>query len=572
MIAPNLILPLLLNNFTNLQSILNISNSFRDVALFLPMETKCQQMAEYLLFGIQQRPHTSVVIFTKNSPVDLRKNMSPPFLINALLTGNISKTLEIMENSMDRFNDIKILFIFVEEPADQSAALDDLFTWCWKTGALSVVASFFTSPDPVYSFDPFPIVTITIFPVNQTWDQLFIEKAKNLQGTILRRVLVSDFPRSFPYTNDEGEVQHGGYTADIISEFIHQVNATMVDVRKENGELFDMFEAEICISEGKGDLPTLVRSTTRRNNMLNSRSIATQQYELIVPFSRFLPASSYIILPFQWNVWVLALMMVVFIASADYLHVRILESSGDFGKALCHALLGICSQSIPSQCRSSWRFRYIRFQLIVIGFILTNLYLAHLSSFMTTRVSEPQMKTIKDIKDRGQKLLMIDFHFLYFDKRNLITEPLREVITTVDQDTFAEVIFAMNGTYGLCLPPTDKRLILLYQSNMKRPVFYRPGLKLAVPYVGSLMRKNASFIGRFNRYVSNLWASGLIDYWRKVNDYEIIRRYFKKHEEPLDGFEELGWKHIEYSMTFLIIGLSASIICFVIEMFVKSRN
>ncbi|CAD7090371.1 unnamed protein product [Hermetia illucens] len=568
MLAVNLFLPVFLGNYSSLHPIFNITYHFKDLAIFSTFDTKCQETTEYILSKIEQQEHTAAMVFTKNSSVIFRQTLSLPFLLLAVLPVDIFKTLNILEGSLERFQDIKIIFVFVEVWGNPSDRLNDLFSWCWKTGAFSVAAMFLESSGKIYSVNPFPNPEIVSVSPSMIGDLLFVDKTKDYKGAVLRRALVNDFPRSYTYTNDEGKVVIVGYNPTFVSEFIHHMNATMVDILNKDGSLMNIFEAENSISEGRADIATLIRNSICRDNIMFSLPIMRSLYSFLVPFSKSVPPSAYITLPFHLDVWVLVLIIIIFISSAEYLHNRILQSSNDFVRVLYNTMLGIASQSIPQDSFTSWRYRYIRIQLITVGFILTNLYLAHLSSFMTTQVYEPQLKSYKDIRDRGQKLLAVNYHFQYYEQRNLTPDYHHEIVIIINSETYLDIIFTMNGTYGFGLPEEEKELIELYQHNLKRPVFYDPLLYFPVPIAGTLVRKNSTFLIHLNNYILNLWASGLLNYWKKVNSLETIRLKFKTKVEVTERTEKLSLKHIEFISKFLCFGLTLATLCFLMELLV----
>ncbi|XP_037919750.1 uncharacterized protein LOC119657068 [Hermetia illucens] len=340
----------------------------------------------------------------------------------------------------------------------------------------------------------------------------------------------------------------------------------MVDILNKDGSLLNIFEAENSVSEGRADIPTLVRSSICRDNIMFTVPIIPSQYSFLVPFSKSVPPSAYITLPFNLDIWVLVLIIIIFISSAEYLHNRILENSSDFVRVVYNTMLGIASQSIPQEPFTSWRYRYIRIQLITIGFILTNLYLAYLSSFLTTQVYEPQLKSYKDISDRGQKLLAVNFHYEYFEQRNLTPDYRDEIVILINKDTYLNIIFTMNGTYGIGLPEEEKALIKFYQRNLERPVFFDPTLEFPVPIPGTLIRKNSTFLIHLNNFILNLWASGLLNYWRKTQSLETIRWKFRTTIEAGGGAKKLGLEHIELILKFLFFGLMFATLSFLMEL------
>ncbi|CAD7090368.1 unnamed protein product [Hermetia illucens] len=568
MLSVNLFLPLFFANYSSLHSIFNITYQFKDLAVFSTVDTKCQDTTEYILFEMGEHESTAAVVFTRNSSVILRQTIASPFLLLAVLPVDIFETLNIIEAMIERFQDIKIIFVFIEVWGNQSDRLDDLFSWCSKTGAFSVVAMFLESSEQIYSIDPFPKSEIVSASPAMIGDLLFIDKTRDYKGAVLRRALIDDFPRSYMYTNDEGKAVIVGHNSIYVSEFIRHMNATMVDVLNEDGSLMNIFEAENSVSEGRADIPTVARSSICRNNIMFTVPVISSQYSFLVPFSKSVPPSAYITLPFNLDVWALVAVITIFISSAVYLHNWILENSSDFMRVLYNTMLGIASQSIPQESFTSWRYRYIRIHLITIGFILTNLYLAYLSSFLTTQVYEPQLKSYKDIRDRGQKLLAVNFHYDYFEQRNLTPDYSDEIVTLINRETYLSIIFTMNGTYGIGLPEEEKALIEFYQRNLKRPVFFDPSLEFPVAMPGTLVRKNSTFLVHLNNFILNLWASGLLNYWRKVHGLETIRLKFRAKVERTDSPKKLSLEHIEFILQFLFCGLMFATLSFLMELLV----
>ncbi|CAD7090369.1 unnamed protein product [Hermetia illucens] len=120
MLTINLFMPLFFGNSSNLLPIFNITYQFKDLTVFSTSDRKFQETAEYILSNTGQHEHTATMGFTRNSSVILRQPLASPFLLLVVLPADIFETVNIVEDMIERFQNIKIVFVLVEVMGEES--------------------------------------------------------------------------------------------------------------------------------------------------------------------------------------------------------------------------------------------------------------------------------------------------------------------------------------------------------------------------------------------------------------------------------------------------------------------
>lgn len=120
MLAVNLFMPLFFGNYANLHPFFNITYQFKDLTVLSISGRKFQETAEYILSNTGQHEQAVTMGFTRNSSVILRQPLASSFLLLAVLPADIFKTLNIVEDVIERFQNIKIVFVLVEVMGEES--------------------------------------------------------------------------------------------------------------------------------------------------------------------------------------------------------------------------------------------------------------------------------------------------------------------------------------------------------------------------------------------------------------------------------------------------------------------
>lgn len=415
----------------------------------------------------------------------------------------------------------------------------------------------------LYSYNPYP--SIRILRLTQLEDYLNRwRQLLNLQKYPIRTILFSIEPRIFSYVNRQGHMVYAGYMYNAFMEFSRRHNATiriLDEVPKERLQItaIALFASRtmdfICYPK---DLHVKQTSTA---------PLYLLKYYIAVPHARPLARYLYFARPFTWTVWLavagtIGYGMLMLYSSSNGNGVS--EIGKHFLSSWCHLLF--IPQPVISF--SNWQQITIHFMMMLTGFILTNFYLALLSSMLTSGLFEPQFNTFEDLVRAPYPLLLENSYAETFKKAQSMPDAVKRRIIVVDVSVVDASRIALNTSY-MYIGYIDRLDGILYQQRLlKVPLFklttqsFMDGF-MSVPVVTGL-----PYLNMLNIYLRRIFECGILakmksDAWQETIEGGITK-LMRGEEDELKPYD---LEFYYYAYVLWAVGLVLSMLCFMLERF-----
>lgn len=205
--------------------------------------------------------------------------------------------------------------------------------------------------------------------------------------------------------------------------------------------------------------------------------------------------------------------------------------------------------------------------LTLYGFWLTNVYLAHLSTYLTSDVYGKQIETVEDILRTNLKIMIKN------DARNIaIKNGLKSAIVEKDVATLSRHLFRFNTSYGYLVTKHTWEHLERMQELLSKKKFHYTNIcdysdLLTVLIIKGLW--NPIFRTHFYMYPFRVMEGGLLEIWNTLSHHDMYKgRLFRYLREDHNARKPLSlsfflkmWYHLIFGWTFglVIIFLEISI-------------
>lgn len=365
--------------------------------------------------------------------------------------------------------------------------LHEIFKYCFKEGFVEVLVML---PDSqgLYSFMPYQDLRIVhLNSVEEYYDR---SRSKwDFNGyNITSGLVTAGAPRWFSFRDRNSKLILTGYMLRMVMDFTRYYNGSLrfLDVLTVNDGL------QLLANRTIDFFPFLIRPL---ESFAMTNILYLENCGLIVPSSRRVPNSLYLSRPYTSSTWITWLIMIVY----SSLSLRILtRGEVSISGAFLHILRLVLYLSGGKYMGA--RPTHLRFLLFIIlttsGFILTNLYLAQLSSNLATGLYEKQINSWEDLDETDGIWPLIDVDVatmqqLIPDRKKLV----QRIVPTSEQNVdvfrrnlntscihsgfYDRIEFALYQQKFLRLPIFRKFPHILYQQPLQiSTAFGRPYLQL----------------------------------------------------------------------------------------------
>ncbi|XP_055846985.1 uncharacterized protein LOC129912663 [Episyrphus balteatus] len=227
---------------------------------------------------------------------------------------------------------------------------------------------------------------------------------KDLNGYAFRTTIQTDMPRTFLYSDKNGNKQIGGRAGQIFLQFLQRHNATFKEISFNNSnEHFMVFVINATIEH---QIDISMNTNFKLNNLDISYPITIQQNLIVVPRNGYLDPFHYFERPFQGKVWILIGLTVLYLTISkiclNYWTNSELEIWTSFSDIYLTLLNSVSERTITS----NYRFHL---QVLIFAFFLQRLYGVHFQSFLTVFIKVKQFETIQDLADNKVPVLIPQF-------------------------------------------------------------------------------------------------------------------------------------------------------------------
>ncbi|XP_023168149.2 uncharacterized protein LOC111597582 [Drosophila hydei] len=526
-----------------------MENSYED-ALELQLETPKMQiqlsnnsLADFRILG-RFTENTLIVVYIQTYPLD------------ALVADFLPRLLWLL-------HELHIVFITKEDPRIWQ---NDLYSYCFQNGFINVLLIQQLHQElALHSYNPYPTIRALRLPLLEDylnrWRQL-----QNLQQYPIRTILFTVEPRIFQYVNRKGKLVYGGYMYNALKEFTHRHNLTIEIVTKVTNEIL-YITATTLLANHSVDIICYVKDP--QLNQTATAPVHLNPFYIAVPYAQPIARYLYFARPFTWSLWIGVIVTIV------YGMLMLYASNGNRGSEIGkHFLSSWCNLLFIAQPMISfanWQQVVIHFILLLSGFILTNFYLALLSSMLTSGLFEPQYNTLQDLARSPYPMLLDKYYADYIKLSIFLPEIVRRRIIVVEPQILESTRISLNTSYMYTGYSDRLDGILFQQHLLKVPLFKMTSQSLMDGFMSFPVVDGLPYLNMLNAYLRRIFEYGILTKMRIDAWLELLEGGITKFIAS-DRIEQKPYDLEFYYNAFALwsAGLVLATLCFLLE-FVRSR-
>lgn len=301
---------------------------------------------------------------------------------------------------------------------------------------------------------------------------------------------------------------------------------------------------------------------------------------LMVPVKKEIPRYLYLILPLQWQLWILLVFSVVYIGLVLNIFDWILHRQRRWrrgGECVLNAIAFMVN--IPATYRldsAHWKhITGVYIFLMIFGFVLSNYYTTLLASFMTTTVFKDNLNTIDDFIASGIGIMAQDFDAenLFPENTSYDSDKIRRILKVVSPEVYNKHRNNFNQSFAYPLSSDKWQFLAKQQKYSQRPIFrYSNICFLANIPISFLMEYDSHLQESLKDFILKVYASGLVYYWVE-RDFElaVTMGEMKRFRISVE-VSPITMETLIISWVLLCVGLALSAIAFAVEMFIRRKT
>ncbi|XP_055910481.1 uncharacterized protein LOC129944845 [Eupeodes corollae] len=488
---------------------------------------------------------------------------------NILLVACIDLWQRSMLNRIDNaFRGIhaasRSIFLVPGERYKNLRYLVEHFEWCWSRGFVNVLVIFLETNE-TFSYTPFPRMHVFRRTLDADEGTLFPDRFDNLMGFPIRTPLQYDPPRVYTYVDNLGRQILTGYCAELFLAFLQRHNATLEEVRINNSTDYNMPAIVQLINRAKIDIS--IHTYMDIGGIRSSYPVRMMQWCIMVPSQGEINAYWYFIRPFQLQLWLSCLGVLIGLSFLVALEERLQGVHYDFGRSCCDVFrFFLClpsNDSRPFELRRGFR----KILIFMLGFMLTNLYLAYLTSFLAKIILKPQIQTLAELVTKNISILTLDFEIPIVLKNRGLPEGFERLLVPISATTISRPEHLMNNR-SLAYTITDDKamFVLMQQIHLRQPRYKIVDECVSTIPIGFLLAKQSSFEKILNRFILRASACGFIyKWWSDMYATGLKAGILKVIPSTGKQTLPLTMQHFQFAWIALVGGLLLATICLVLE-------
>ncbi|CAD7080667.1 unnamed protein product [Hermetia illucens] len=453
----------------------------------------------------------------------------------------------------------KVIFFLAEDTKMTTTAVQSLIRKCFDSSVVDVV--FFQNQDPPLMFTYHPFNNLQIIKLKKV-SEFFANRLMNFNKHPLKLIKFNSPPKTILHR--DGEVL--GYFGHLITSYLQKRNATIEIIpRIEEKSIFE--EVIHYIASRELDMPFGAMPMFHRNLGEMSYPVIFVKYCVMVPAPKVIPVYRNFLQPFEENVWIAVICGAAYMTVVTYIVSAVVNGRKDISAALTTSICFIIARGeIGIYSNLNRRLLIIYLLLFLLGFILSNMYCALLTTFLTAPSYERELKTLDDLAAAGLKILAEWAEVNYLLKFDAYKKyhPLLVGLTPLDD---VKVRKHLNNTNALFNPIDNFEYlddIQKYQNDIK--VKFTDMCPYDV-YFGVAFKDESILVEDFNRHIFLAQQSGLLNYWKTNAFFEALRSGYLRLKRGNKEFgpTQLTLTHLQIGFYVVLSGWTISISAFTAE-------
>ncbi|XP_055372808.1 uncharacterized protein LOC129606492 [Condylostylus longicornis] len=361
----------------------------------------------------------------------------------------------------------------------------------------------------------YKIITYTPFPKVHLIDITNYDDSTSL---LYRKTTLNVHKRAMRTIVYDSELQLSGSHLLVVINYINYINATFKIINTEVGRSnMNISQVLKLVHDKKIDISGHGTAVNRReyygnfNRVTSSYPYDSSSLCIMVPFSKEIEQYLYTYLPFDPFVW-LTLVNLIFYMTLIKIIILHLSPTDDYSKFIGSAFSTSVSEVffLPTSRPKKYQLNFIQMIIIILpyslGFILSNVYMTKLSSYLTVSLFEPQTNTIEDLLKSKIKVL--------------ISETIFELTDTNTKKRHQSIL---NTSYGYVIDDDKIEFYLSQQRYSKRPIFRKSQICLQKGLIGFFMPTDSIYEESFNHYIMKISETGLQHIWKEQSFIDAFK-------------------------------------------------
>ncbi|XP_055910494.1 uncharacterized protein LOC129944857 [Eupeodes corollae] len=337
---------------------------------------------------------------------------------------------------------------------------------------------------------------------------------KDLNGYTFRTIISPDLPRVFWYKDADGNRQIGGYVGQLFVNFLKRHNASFTEASIKDVESRFMLAVTEATKNKQIDVSMNAYKPVKGLQM--SYPFALMRWGIIVPINGHIDANQYFVRPFFPTVWLSIGLTIIYIFSMNMLKDYLInEPLQNVWRNFSQIYLTMLN--LPTEIPIKRHFRF-HCQVIILAFILGNLYTVLLTSFLTVYIQIKQFDTIKDLVDKRFSVMMVNYEWKAIEDLDLHPKDFEKIVTLVEREVmFRERNTMVNTSFAYAMGADKAIFYMGFQKRFAAKSLFRMlHDTLGNYYLGFLLIEHSPFTEILNNFIVEILETGLLDKW--LND------------------------------------------------------
>ncbi|CAD7086966.1 unnamed protein product [Hermetia illucens] len=477
--------------------------------------------------------------------------------------GNI---LEVFKTALQDNLLAKVIFYFLPEMIP-NITLRNFSDWLWQE---RILYSLMVVDNHVFTFNPFPEVSVEEVTSIESLESVFATKLVNLHRTAVRVVRSIEISRDIEYVDRNGNIQFGGYFMKTILAFIEKHNGTFV----EHSAKKDMTDVGEMLDNREIDFSSVMVMEVVQDAKL-SYPLSTITPCVLIPYQMELPRVFYLVLPFQKSGWILFGAGVIFfffvMAVTDLLHGR---NSASICQEVAFRVWRILTLQIHfrDHLRTNKLIKFINLLATVQFMLLLSLYQSGLSSFYTKSISAKQIDTAEDLVRTSYKILSPGLQLDFLRQVEFLPKSVLQRFVE-DDSLVSSNLKQMDPKFGYLPPSEYKDFLEELEERPSTKIFHMTKMCTPSMLLSVVNQKDSPFKDIFNDIIFRLRDTGLMLKWQRDVVYELKQVDFLRMELASEGvLRPLKVDELYFVWVIYVIGIALSVVVFCVQKLMQRRH
>ncbi|XP_055910493.1 uncharacterized protein LOC129944856 [Eupeodes corollae] len=384
---------------------------------------------------------------------------------------------------------------------------------------------------------------------------------RNLNGYKFRTVAKEDLPRVFWYTNKRGEHHIAGYIGQLFKHFLKKHNALFT--RTKIKDLDRRFMMAVVNATIYNEIDISINAYQDFEGIQLSYPLKLMNWFIVAPLIGNLNPNQYFLRPFAPAVWIWIGLSTCYVIAMDMVRNKLCAKPVKAWESFSQSYLTMLAQPTERPITKAYRFHC---QVLLFSFVLVNLYLVYLTSFLTVFIKVKQHRTIQDLIDNQVPVLMVDYEWKLVSVHG---PDLAKIVILVEYDDLTKERNSMkNLNFGYALGRDKAKFFIDLQKYPKYHIIYE---SLKDYYLGFVMAKHSHFSEILNEFIVNICETGLVEKWNR-DGIALIKKHkllvLNTTSNHLNQPYPLSMFHLTFAWSCLTVGLIFSLLVFSIEIFI----